>query len=78
MTRTSRGTNTFVVCIHREDDDADLVIGKLYRVVRPERDDRASDIRIVDESGEDYLYPRAWFVRVALPLRARKVLASSA
>ncbi len=75
---TSRGrAEQFAVCIHGGDDDVDLIVGKVYRVVRPKPNDRPADIRIVDESGEDYLYPRAWFVRVELPLKARRILAPS-
>ena len=37
-------------------------MGKIYRVVKPEANDRTADIRVLDESGEDYLYPREWFV----------------
>jgi hypothetical protein len=64
----------FAVCIRNGQYEADLIVGKIYRVVRPKRRDGASDIRVVDESGEDYLYPRAWFVAVDLPLKARKAL----
>src|SRR6266545_3016789 len=60
---TSRGSRPgeFAVCIQNGEYEADLIVGKLYRVVKPERNDRASDIRVVDESGDDYLYPRGWF-----------------
>jgi hypothetical protein len=75
---TKRGaTREFAVCIDNGEYDVDLIVGKLYRVARPKRNDRPSDIRIVDESGEDYLYPRGWFVPVELPLKARKALAAS-
>ena len=75
---TSRGkADEFAVCIRSADDDVDLIVGKVYRVMKPKRNDRNADIRVVDESGEDYLYPRAWFVGVELPLKARKVLAAS-
>ena len=45
------------MCIQNGEYEADLMVGKLYRVVKPQRNDRSSDIRVVDESGEDYLYP---------------------
>lgn len=64
------------MCIHTGEHDVDLVVGKIYRVVRPKRNDRPSDVRVIDESGEDYLYPRAWFVPVELPLKAKKALAA--
>jgi hypothetical protein len=73
---TSRGgrSGEFAVCIHNGEYDVDLIVGKVYRVVKPKRNDRLSDIRVLDESGDDYLYPRGWFVSVELPLRAKKAL----
>ena len=66
----------FGVCIRNGEYEVDLIVGKIYRVVQPERHDRPSDIRIVDESGEDYLYPRSWFVPLDVPAKARKVLSA--
>jgi len=66
----------FAICIRGDADHDDVIVGKVYRVMRPKRNDRASDIRVFDESGDDYLYPRAWFVPVELPLRARKAIAA--
>jgi hypothetical protein len=74
MTSRGSGPGEFAVCIQNGEYEADLVVGKLYRVVKPQRNDRSSDIRVLDESGEDYLYPRGWFVVVDLPLKARKAL----
>ncbi len=68
------GSAQFAVCIHNGEYEVDLIVGKLYRLVKPKRNDRPSDIRVLDESGEDYLYPRDWFVPVDLPLKARKAL----
>jgi hypothetical protein len=45
--------------------------------VKPKRNDRPSDIRVVDESGEDYPYPRGWFVPIDPPLKAQRALAAS-
>ena len=64
------------MCIRNGEYRVDLVVGKIYRVVKPERNDRPSDVRIVDESGDDYLYPRNWFVSVDLPAKAKKVLSA--
>jgi hypothetical protein len=74
---TRRGPREFALCIRNRGYEADLIVGKVYRVVESERNDRAADLRVVDESGEDYLYPRAWFVPVELPPRARKALVAS-
>ena len=67
MMNRGGGSAEFAVCIHNGEYDVDLVVGEIYRVMR-------ADIRILDESGEDYLYPRRWFVPVALPLKAKKAL----
>ena len=73
---TSRGGRSaeFAVCIHNGEYDVDLIVGKIYRVVKPKRNDRLADIRVLDESNEDYLYPRVWFVPVELPWKAKKAL----
>jgi hypothetical protein len=59
-------TDQFVVCVNDADfgdfSAADLIVGKCYAVLAHEED----WLRIVDESGEDYLYPAAWFVPVIL------------
>ena len=64
------------MCILNGEHEVDLIVGKVYRVVKPKRNDRSSDIRILDESGEEYLYPRSRFVPVNLPSKAEKALAS--
>jgi hypothetical protein len=71
-----RLSTAFAVCIRNGEYQVDLVVGKIYRVVKPERNDPPSDVRVVDESGEDYLYPRNWFVPVDLPAKAKKVLST--
>ena len=74
MASRGDGSGEFAVCIHNGEYEIDLIVGKIYRVVRPKRNDKPSDIRVLDESGEDYLYPRNWFVPIELPLKAKKAL----
>lgn len=57
----------FAVCINNTDYPASLELHKIYRVIPDADAAEDGDIRIVDESGEDYLYPNDWFVVVALP-----------
>ena len=56
----------FIVCISREDcgdlSTDDLTLGRLYEVVTPA--DSRGMIRIIDDSGEDYLYPQCLFENV--------------
>ena len=57
----------FVVCIHNEGYPASLELHKIYRVLPDTEAEREGDLRIVDESGEDYLYPADWFVPIQVP-----------
>jgi hypothetical protein len=57
----------FAVCVKNKGYEASLERHKIY-VVRPDpAAEKDGDIRIVDESGEDYLYPADWFVAVEVP-----------
>jgi hypothetical protein len=56
----------FVICI-RNDGCDDLEIRKLYQVLPDESAERSGFIRVIDESGEDYLYPSDNFLVVDLP-----------
>ena len=64
---------TFVLCIDSRDCD-DLEKGKVYRRVPDATAKRDGYLRIVDESGDDYLYPEAYFVTVKVPVAAREAL----
>lgn len=64
----------FMLCLYNEPNRVSLELGKLYRVVEPEPDDPESQVRLIDESGEDYLFPRQWFVPIELPQKAVDVL----
>ena len=68
----------FVVCIRNEDYEASLELHKIYRVLPDEDAAADGDIRVVDESGEDYLYPADWFVFIELPRAVEKSLLRAA
>jgi hypothetical protein len=69
----------FVVCLRKENvgdlSGDDLQLGRLYEVV--ERDAGHGMMRLIDESGEDYLYPQSWFDRVVLSAAASAQLAKA-
>ncbi len=67
----------FVLCIKNEGCE-DLEIRKIYEVLPDENAAKDEYIRIVDESGEDYLYPQDYFVAIELPQAAEKALLSAA
>ena len=68
--------NQFAVCIDNEGNEVSLILGKIYRVLADVRASKDGLVRVVDESGEDYLFDRSQFVFVALPQAVRrKILA---
>lgn len=64
----------FVLCIDDGGSPESLERRKFYRVLADAVAAREGMIRIVDESGEDYLYPQAYFVEVDLPQKIERYL----
>jgi hypothetical protein len=54
----------FVVCVRNGGYPAALELRKVYRVLVDEQAAGRDQVRVVDESGGDYLYPREWFAAV--------------
>ena len=65
-------TKQFALCIDNSDYEASLILGKVYRVLPDARAAQDGLVRIVDESGEDYLYHRNHFVFVDFPPSVKK------
>ena len=76
--RKREHTTRFVVCVNNAGYPASLELHKIYRAVLDPGAARDGDVRVVDESGEDYLYPAKWFVSVELPRRVRMSLRRTA
>jgi hypothetical protein len=71
-------TIKFAVCVNNDGYAASLELHKLYRVL-PDEDAKADgDLRIMDESGEDYLYPAERFILLELPQAVEKSLLQNA
>jgi hypothetical protein len=66
----------FVLCI-RPGDSEDLEARKVYEVLSDPKAAKEGYLRIVDESGEDYLYPAEYFAPVRLPAATLRELAST-
>lgn len=64
----------FAICINDGGYIDDLKVRTLYRVLPDKSAAKSNYLRIVDETGEDYLYPAAYFVPVALPREVEKAL----
>jgi len=65
-------TKPFALCIDNTDYGASLILGKVYRIVPDPRAAKDDLVRIVDESGEDYLYHKDHFVFVDFPPAVKK------
>lgn len=56
----------YVMCINNKAYPVSLTLHKVYKVIPDPRGEKVGDIRIVDESGEDYLFPEKFFVTVTI------------
>jgi hypothetical protein len=66
MSKNHNGQSKFVVCI--ASDDPDLVTPRrIYRVLPDENAAKSNYIRVIDNEGEDYLYPAKYFLSIELP-----------
>ena len=66
------------MCVSNEGYPASLERRKIYVALRDADADKHGHIRIVDESGDDYLYPKALFRSIALPQAVRKAVLAAA
>lgn len=64
--------NKFAICIHAG-KDALLTARKIYQVLPDEKAERSDYVRVIDEEGEDYLYPKNYFVFIPFSHEIEKV-----
>ena len=57
----------FAICVDNSEYSASLELHKLYRVIPDQDAKKDGDLRIIDESGEDYLYPADYFLLIDIP-----------
>jgi hypothetical protein len=65
----------YVVCVRNRDYTASLELRKIYAVIPDQNAEAHGMIRLVDESGEDYLYPRSFFLPIKVPQTISHALA---
>lgn len=74
----AKGTERrFVICVDNADYPAALEVRKVYETLADEEAQKHQQIRVIDESGEDYLYPVACFVPIELPEAVVRVVSSN-
>ena len=72
MTEEKENTK-FALCIENKDCE-DLEKRKIYQVLPDDEAEKEGYLRVIDESGEDYLYPQSYFIIVQLPDEAQEAL----
>jgi hypothetical protein len=65
-------TKPFALCVDNADYEASLIRGRVYRILPDPKASKDDLVRIVDESGEDYLYHKSYFVFVDFPKTVKK------
>jgi hypothetical protein len=76
--KQQKSETQFVVCIRNEGYPASLELRKIYQVVPDTRAAERQHIRVIDESGEDYLYPADYFVVIDVPRAVEQVFSLAA
>ena len=66
----------FAICVRNKGAE-DLEVRKVYEILPDARAAKDGYVRVIDESGEDYLYPAEWFVTVEVPEEAERALAAA-
>lgn len=74
MTATSSPIAKLVICVNNSGYEASLERRKLYRCLLDANAKKHKLVRVVDESGEDYLYPESYFLSVTLPPAIRQAV----
>lgn len=64
----------FAACIRNEEYEASLELRKIYEVLEDPEAAKHQMIRVIDEEGEDYLYPSSWFVPIELPRNVEEAI----
>jgi hypothetical protein len=78
MSAKPNSPGDFALCVENDGYEASLERRKVYAVIPDAEAASMGSIRIIDESGEDYVYPTRFFVPIALPASARRAFAESA
>lgn len=74
----AKSENSYVLCIDNGGYPESLEVRKVYVALVDERAARRQHVRVIDETGEDYLYPTKLFVPIQVPPEATRVLPTSA
>ena len=72
-----RVARRFALCLDNAGNEASLILGKVYRIVPDARAAKDDLLRVIDESGEDYLFAKEQFAFVNLPQAVKRSAAEA-
>ena len=70
----AKATKRFVVCVRNDGHEVSLERRKIYVALPDSRAEKLGQVRVIDDSGEDYLYPAESFVALTLPQATRRAV----
>jgi len=73
MMERAKEHQQFALCVENRDSE-DLEKRKIYQILPDDEAEMEGYLRVIDESGEDYLYPQSYFVLIPLPREAQEAL----
>ena len=71
-------SNALVICVENDGYEVSLEKRKIYEKLPDKKSESHGLVRVIDESGEDYLYPSRYFVSIKLPARVEQAVLGSA
>ncbi len=67
----------FVICLDNTDYEASLIVRKMYEVIPDPQAEKDDMLRVIDESGEDYLFEASRFISIELPAEVERALVAA-
>ncbi len=78
MGKPTTSVSQLVICVKNKGYEASLERRKLYCVLADSEAEKHKMLRVIDESGDDYLYPQNFFVSISLPQATRRAVLTAA
>ncbi len=78
MRKLNRPTSRFLICVDNKGYSVSLEKRKLYVALPDAMALKHGQVRVIDESGEDYLYPKSLFLPITIPQSLRKAILKAA
>jgi hypothetical protein len=78
MHKLKRSASTFLICVENKGYEVSLEKRKIYVAISDSMALKHGHVRVIDESGEDYLYPKRFFLPITIPASLRKAILKAA